>query len=380
MGIATAFAPTIDKLNSDQSVVIYTIGDSTCYGQNDGGRPYWRGWPGRIAVMLAQQYDANVRVYDWNPNAHTYVGPYNLYTLTNTSSPWVASSPSRPMVTLMQGGWPGAIISTYIASAAAMLPHPDADIVFVHDGFNERSPASFVADYFSFIDIIKTRCPGAPIMATTETWTVIPNQVGLPLFDSLFAAMVDAFLPGFAIPIDPVIKESPVKDGVWVIDTHQVPLVSSDFAQGGGLHPSAIGYTKIATWMYDALTDGIDPLPEGILPIILTTTLDIIATDIIFSEQIVASGDGTKTWEIHAGALPAGLTLSSGGVISGTPTGFGSYDFTVRVINNTGFDDQQFTGVIAGPTQSPFVPAGSVKAKIRLNDLYYPLVMKIRES
>ena len=38
------------------------------------------------------------------------------------------------------------------------------------------------------------------------------------------------------------------------------------------------------------------------------------------SQQLSATGGGTQTWSIVGGALPAGLTLSSAGVISGTPT------------------------------------------------------------
>lgn len=39
----------------------------------------------------------------------------------------------------------------------------------------------------------------------------------------------------------------------------------------------------------------------------------------------------TVTWEIKAGTLPAGLTLSKSGLISGTPTGVDKKTFTVRV-------------------------------------------------
>jgi len=39
----------------------------------------------------------------------------------------------------------------------------------------------------------------------------------------------------------------------------------------------------------------------------------------------------TVTWEMKAGTLPAGLTLSKSGLISGTPTGVDKKTFTVRV-------------------------------------------------
>ena len=51
-----------------------------------------------------------------------------------------------------------------------------------------------------------------------------------------------------------------------------------------------------------------------------------------YSTSLTASG-GTPgyTWSLASGGLPAGLTLSSGGVISGTPTANGTKTFTVRV-------------------------------------------------
>src|SRR6185436_19307713 len=51
-----------------------------------------------------------------------------------------------------------------------------------------------------------------------------------------------------------------------------------------------------------------------------------------YSATLAASG-GTPayTWSITAGALPAGMTLSTGGVISGTASANGSFSVTIRV-------------------------------------------------
>jgi hypothetical protein len=50
-----------------------------------------------------------------------------------------------------------------------------------------------------------------------------------------------------------------------------------------------------------------------------------------YTATLVASGGGSLTWALAAGSLPAGLTLGSNGVISGTPSAPGTYTFTVRV-------------------------------------------------
>ena len=48
-----------------------------------------------------------------------------------------------------------------------------------------------------------------------------------------------------------------------------------------------------------------------------------------------AGGAGPYTFDIYAGALPGGLTLASGGDITGTPTAAGVFAFTVRATDST---------------------------------------------
>ena len=50
----------------------------------------------------------------------------------------------------------------------------------------------------------------------------------------------------------------------------------------------------------------------------------------VYSQQLAASGAATYEWLITGGALPAGLTLSSTGLISGTPTEGGHFNITVQ--------------------------------------------------
>lgn len=82
--------------------------------------------------------------------------------------------------------------------------------------------------------------------------------------------------------------------------------------------------------------------------IINTTFLPNGVVGTAYSQTLTASG-GTgsgQTWT-YTGTLPAGLTLSSGGVLSGNPTTALSYTFTVTVTDsgaNTG--SQTFTIVI----------------------------------
>ena len=68
---------------------------------------------------------------------------------------------------------------------------------------------------------------------------------------------------------------------------------------------------------------------------IATTSLNAGQSGTSYSVTLSATG-GTPgyTWSISSGSLPAGLTLSSSGVISGTPTASGTATFTVTVKDN----------------------------------------------
>jgi hypothetical protein len=67
-------------------------------------------------------------------------------------------------------------------------------------------------------------------------------------------------------------------------------------------------------------------------PAVTTTTLPDGSVGTAYSSTLQASGGaGALTWSLSAGTLPAGLTLSAAGVISGTPTTQGNSTFTVQV-------------------------------------------------
>jgi len=67
---------------------------------------------------------------------------------------------------------------------------------------------------------------------------------------------------------------------------------------------------------------------------VATTNLPNGVTTVAYSQTLTAYGGPTNyTWGIAAGGLPAGLSLSSAGVISGTPTTAGNTNLTVRATN-----------------------------------------------
>jgi hypothetical protein len=72
---------------------------------------------------------------------------------------------------------------------------------------------------------------------------------------------------------------------------------------------------------------------------ITTTTLPNGMVNTAYSQSLTATGAAPITWTLASGKLPTGLTLSTTGTISGTPTTAGTFDFTVKATSSTGSSD-----------------------------------------
>src|ERR1700730_16415367 len=66
--------------------------------------------------------------------------------------------------------------------------------------------------------------------------------------------------------------------------------------------------------------------------VIATSSLQAGQPQVPYAAQLGATGGtASYSWSVSSGNLPAGLTLSSTGAISGTPTQSGTFSFTVSV-------------------------------------------------
>jgi len=68
-----------------------------------------------------------------------------------------------------------------------------------------------------------------------------------------------------------------------------------------------------------------------------------------YAQQLSATGGSVSSWSLASGALPDGLTLSAGGLISGTPTKPGSFTFTVRANGSPNSDQKTLSIFVAAP-------------------------------
>ena len=68
-----------------------------------------------------------------------------------------------------------------------------------------------------------------------------------------------------------------------------------------------------------------------------------------------AGGVGPYTWKIETGALPDGLTMSQGGIISGRATTSGATSFVVRLTDSVGTSSTKSLFLIVAPPPPPLV-------------------------
>jgi endoglucanase len=70
---------------------------------------------------------------------------------------------------------------------------------------------------------------------------------------------------------------------------------------------------------------------------ITTTSLTSGIVGTVYTAQVsVSGGTAPYSWSVSSGSLPAGLSLSTAGIISGTPTTAGTASFSVKVTDSTG--------------------------------------------
>lgn len=94
----------------------------------------------------------------------------------------------------------------------------------------------------------------------------------------------------------------------------------------------------------------------GTVPSITTAAVADATVGASYSVALQAiDGDGALTWTVSVGALPAGLTLSSGGTISGTPSTSGTSEFTVRVADVDNDTATQALSILVNPAPPPIV-------------------------
>jgi len=171
---------------------------------------------------------------------------------------------------------------------------------------------------------------------TASASCVLVNQPQSVVVSNVNNALVS---PDLASASNPNIPDSSVSNSTMALSPGETAFVTLRAA----LTPEQM----------DALTHGLSPVitahgtnTNGSVPdfaallFIQTpngTTLPAAIVGVPYSFTLQATGGKAPlTWTLGPGStLPTGLTLSSAGVISGTPSGSGSFSFTVKVSDST---------------------------------------------
>lgn len=86
--------------------------------------------------------------------------------------------------------------------------------------------------------------------------------------------------------------------------------------------------------------------------------------NMVYSGYQFAANGGTPgyTWSIASGALPAGLTLSGGGAVTGTPTASGTFNFDIRATDALSATDTDACSIQIAASVPPTITAAPATA------------------
>ena len=206
----------------------------------------------------------------------------------------------------------------------------------------------------------------------TTIWTMTGSITGFPILQ---------WQTGGGTP--PTITTTSLPDGVVgaPYPNTQLTATGSDYIfwfheAGSGLFPYGLSLSTdgvitgtptiagVYTFSIRAANDyGEDIKPFSITittatvpPIITTPSLpDGIVGTKYPDTQLAATGTSPITWTKTSGNLPNGLTLSSAGKISGTPTTAGTFNFVIKAENGAGSNIKDFPITITTSVVSPTI-------------------------
>ena len=203
---------------------------------------------------------------------------------------------------------------------------------------------------------------GTPTTAGTYSFTVkVTDASGLTSTEAATVTIIPGPSMNFAAPpggwTNTVYGYTLTETGgtspyTWSVTSGSLPPGIS-LAPDGNLSgtPTATGSYSFTVKVTDANNQSATQatsisVSAGVSTTFAAPPASVVGSD--YSYTLTATGGTTPyTWSVNAGSLPPGLTLSSAGVLSGTPTTTGSYPFSVNVIDaNNGIATTSITLVV----------------------------------
>ena len=136
---------------------------------------------------------------------------------------------------------------------------------------------------------------------------------------------------------------------------------------------NAGAYDVVVSSPYGSITSSVvNLIITGPLQV-TTSTLSSGTNAFAYSQQLSAIfGQLPYSWSLISGSLPPGLTLAANGMISGTSTNSGTYNFTVKVTDaNNSTATQSLTLTLFGPPSVTLQPTNNAVAVIVGHDINF---------
>jgi putative Ig domain-containing protein len=270
------------------------------------------------------------------PGGEVSVAYSDQLTVTGGTSPfaWSVSAGSLPPgVTL--GGLTGLLSGTPTSAGSYSFTVKVTD----HSGLTATEPASLTVIAGPSLSF-----PAPPAGWTNTVYSDTLTESGgtSPFTWSVSAGSLPA---GISLSADGILSGTPTATGTSSFTVQVTDANSQSATQATSLTIKAGVSTTFAA------------PPAGQVSVAYTDTLT------------AAGGTAPYTWSVNAGSLPPGITLSSAGVLAGTPTTAGSYPFTVNVIDqNNGIATTPITLVITAGLSLTFAPPPAGQVSVAYTD------------
>ena len=304
-------------------------------------------------------------------DANTYTGS-RAYSLVVTPAPTITVAPASLPGALQAQGYSQALSAsggsgpyTFTVSGGS-LP---AGVTLAPSGLLAGTPA--VSGTFNFT-VTATDANGyigtrAYTLAITPTPTITLAPLSLPTaLEHLPYAPQTIAASGGTAPYDYAVTSGSLPAGM--------SLSSTGVLSGTPNEPGAFTFTVTATDANNytgtqAYTLNVTEAPTiALTPLSLPDGLQNIA---YAAQNVVATG-GTApyAYAVTTGALPAGITLSSGGVLSGTPSASGTFNFTVTATDANGYTGTRAYSLAVAP--QPTISLSPVSLPAAFENQAYP--------